>query len=101
MEMNAEFKKLTRGFHQNMFRDSASLQDMASEALLSIEPQDVSAVKTYLDELLSGNYSGTQLQDIWRHSLADIYFSDDQVLLEMLRLLRSTISVHPYLNRSE
>ena len=99
MEMNIEFKKLSRGFHQNMLRDVSSLEDMVAEALLCIEPGDVEGVKSYLDELLSGRYDGHKLQSLWRTSYADVYFNTDSDLLTVLKLLRSTIDTHPYLNR--
>jgi hypothetical protein len=99
MEMNAEFKKLSRGFHQNMLRDASSLEDMVAEALLCIEPGDVEGVKSYLDELLSGRYDGNKLQNLWRSSSADVFFNADSDLLKVLKLLRSTIDSHPYLSR--
>jgi hypothetical protein len=98
--MNAEFTKLTRGFHQDMLRNFSSIDEMVSEALLCIEPEDVAGARAYLDELLSGRYDAAQLQDIWRASRADIYFHDDAMLLAVLRRLRAVIDTHPYLRRS-
>jgi hypothetical protein len=101
MQIPREFKQLCRGFHQDLDLVVNSMDDIAREALLFIERQDVPVVKGFLDELLSGRLDAQELQEIWHSSPADIYFPNAEDLLMVLRHVRAAIDTHPNLTALE
>lgn len=100
MDMPEQFRKLTRGFHQRLFEDVSSLDELVDHVLLSIEPEDVPQARAFLDEIMSGQIDGAKLLEIWGSSRAAFDFADANDLLKVLRLVRKRMDSHPYLNRA-
>lgn len=87
--MLEEFKHICRLFHQDFPIDVTEDIEMIREAVRALEPDRRRALRSYLDDLLSGRYTDDELQDIWFASPADVYFPEPGELQKVLRLLRS------------
>ncbi len=89
------FKKACRNLGQDLEYEKPTLDYLAQIALIGIEHHEYPAIKTFLDELLSGRYSAEQLKEFWWSTPADIYFHEPHDLVTFLKLLRSTIEKTP------
>jgi hypothetical protein len=94
MHIPIEFMKFTDFFHQDFdlfFSDGTGLIE---DAISNTPAQDLIAIKTFLDELLtSGKYNEAQLRAIWRSTNAEIspFRGPDGSCTEFLNELRSSL----------
>jgi hypothetical protein len=95
MEIPKEFTELCRGFHQGMEYSVSSLDEMIIHVLWQLEETDLPGAQVFLSQLLSGQLSDGELQQLWRSTPADIYFPDTLELKKILGLLLEGMNTHP------
>lgn len=86
-----EFKKACRNLVQGLSDERPPLEHLVEIALIGIERHERPAIKSFLDELLSGRYSAEQLKEFWWSTPADIYFHNARDLFEFLALMRGAL----------
>lgn len=60
-------------------------EELAAGPLQYLSKEQKTALRVFLDHLLTGNYSEAQLQEIYRKGDADISFSPIRYLFELVR----------------
>jgi hypothetical protein len=85
------FVDTLRRFHQDIEKTCPTLELLAEFAVRGLRGEDREAVARFLDEVLSGRYSGGELTALLRRSPADIYLSDAKQVAELLRLMREML----------
>lgn len=81
MKTPKEFNKFGEGFHQDIADLTSGMNEMINEGIDYLNAQELVAVKSYIEHLLSGPYTSGQLDDIWQETGTDIYFHDKKILL--------------------
>lgn len=69
-----EFREIGRSFYQGIHHHYPSIEALAVVAVAGKNRRELTILKDYLDELLSGKYGGDELRAIWRKSGADVFF---------------------------
>jgi hypothetical protein len=88
-----EFKKVCRNLVQGL--EVSSREELMQVALLGIEPQERPVIKEFLDQLLSGKYSGEELKEFWWSMPADIVFHDGNDAVTFLTMVRDEVARTP------
>jgi hypothetical protein len=52
------------------------------------QKEGADTVRQFLDELLSGNHDGAELQEVWHRTGAGFFIADQRELLQFLALVR-------------
>ena len=91
-----EFKKACRNLGQDLDLFVKSLDDLVYTALIGITATEATAIRSFLDQLLSDRYSPDQLKSIWWSTPADLVFHDSRDVVTFLTRLREVISKPPY-----
>lgn len=86
-----EFRKVCRNLVQDLDLVASTPQELMQVAMLGVEPQERPAIKAFLDELLSGQYSDDQLKEIWWSMPSDIVFHEGRGVVTFLEMLRDEI----------
>jgi hypothetical protein len=91
MHIPEEFVTFTAFFHQDfdlMFPDGNGLIE---DAINHTSPEQRNVIKEYLDDLLSGKYSETELRHIWKTTRAEIspFRGNEGSCADFLKLIRS------------
>ena len=79
------FKKLIQDIDLIYPTAEAAIEDI----VMSLGLKQNISVKNYFDDLISGRYTSSQLDSIWRNSGAEIFFKGGDKSLQFLRLMRS------------
>lgn len=87
-----EFKKVCRNLGQDLDLVASSVEELMQVALLGIEPREHPAIRSFIDELLSGRYSDEQLKDIWWSMPADTVFYEGKAVVAFLTMLRAAVA---------
>ena len=85
-----EFKSLCRNLVQGTGISAA--EEFVQASLAGIDRRDYPAIKAFLDELLSGRYSGDELVEYWSTLPSDIFFYEGQGVVRFLTMLRDRVS---------
>lgn len=77
MKIPYEFHQLAGSFYPGSNEGTGSLEDWVESVVrFHGNKTQIPAIKRFLDELLSGNYSDEQLKEIWNDTSAGYDFSD-------------------------
>lgn len=90
LDIPDEFKKVCGNLVQGL--EVHSPQEIMQVALRGVEPRERLAIKTFLDELLSGRYTDDELKDIWWSMPADIVFYEGKAVVTFLTMLRDEVA---------
>lgn len=91
MRLPQEFKHLAQCFYQGSAKEISSPEEWVALALEHLNKKQRAVVKQFLEELLSRNPSGAELQQIWRDTGPDYDFPNDEHLRGMLTLIHDMI----------
>lgn len=86
-----EFKRLAERFYQGSDEDVSTPDEWVLQAVRGLNSRQKAVVKSFLDRVLSGSYSGADLQRIWNDTSADYDFRKDDHLRTFLTLIRDMI----------
>jgi hypothetical protein len=86
-----DFNKICRNFHQDVHLEFSSPEEMIRSAADELDGKQSNAVKSFLDELLSGRYDDDELQKMWFNTAADIYFPEPGELRAFLKRMRELL----------
>jgi hypothetical protein len=86
-----EFNHLTQWFYQGSLEEMSSPETWVASALAHLDKKQQRIVKRFLDELLSADYSDTELQEFWSSTATDYYLDDGQGLRGFLTMIRDMI----------
>jgi len=89
VQIPVQFQNIFAFFGQHMTYSYTKIEDMAHDAIISRNLKGNEEVKAYFDDLTSGKYTAEQLQNLWRSSRSEIYFSNGDQVLTFLKLMRS------------
>jgi hypothetical protein len=99
IEIPSEFKKMCRNLVQGL--DVETPDELVQHALVGIDREDASAIRKFLDELLSKNYKAEELHSFWWSLPSDIVFDKGDGVEAFLKLVRVTLSKPPYQDAAE
>lgn len=91
MNITEEFYDFCLYLHQDYTLYGPKPQDWIDGALRHMDKERRSALKDYLDGLLSGDYSDAQLQEIYRSTDTELRIWDDRGVRLFLEMVRDTI----------
>jgi hypothetical protein len=69
-----------------------SYEKLIEDAVESLNRQQALVVKQFLDELLSGRYSGADLVGIWRRTPAQMNLGNAKTTVARLKMMRDALS---------
>jgi hypothetical protein len=72
MNIPIAFLKFTEFFHQDFDLFYSDEKSLIEDAIGNTPSDDLSSIRNFLDELLSGKYSEAELRSIWRDTTAEI-----------------------------
>ena len=70
----------------------ASYEKLIVDVVASLNRQEALVVKQFLDELLSGRYSGADLVGIWRRTPAQMSIGNAKITVAHLKMMRDAVS---------
>lgn len=91
MEIPQEFKAFTRFFWQGSDEEVSEEKEWIANALRLTNTQQRAVVKRFLDELLTSNADGKELQRIWASGAPSYDIPNDAELRYFLTLVRDMI----------
>lgn len=91
MMISDEFYTLVRAFHQDIDFEASNEEELITILLNHFNAKGKTALRAFLDELLSGNLSGPELQQTWRDCDPDWGFEDAEHLRVFLTMVRDRI----------
>lgn len=91
MRVPDEFKHLAHCFHQDSDLEASTAEEWIANALEFLRKPQQRVVKEFLTELLRGNPTGPELQEIWNGTGPDWGFGDDRELRVFLTMIRDMI----------
>ncbi|MFL6951537.1 MAG: hypothetical protein ACJ8FU_25370, partial [Xanthobacteraceae bacterium] len=95
MRVPKEFDQFCRYFLEHQaFADlyDHSYEKLIEDAVASLNRQQALVVKQFLNELLSGRYSGADLVGIWRRTPAQMNLGDAKGTVARLKMMRDALS---------
>ncbi|MFL6973616.1 MAG: hypothetical protein ACJ8F2_17040 [Xanthobacteraceae bacterium] len=95
MRVPKEFDQFCRQFLEHQaFADlyDHSYEKLIEDAVASLNRQQALVVKQFLNELLSGRYSGADLVGIWRRTPAQMNLGDAKGTVARLKMMRDALS---------
>ena len=94
-----EFRLLCTGFHQDIELRDSSIETIVEEGIWILKghrPEEIDALKAFLDEILSGRYRLQEINKLWNTCPADIYVTGAQGAVELLKVVRSRLDQPPF-----
>jgi len=88
MRVPPQFADIFAFFHQD-FDIYPSFENGVEHIVKIFNLKNNPAAKAYFDDLINGDYTSGELQSLWTHSQAGIYFQNDNQVRNVLRLIRS------------
>lgn len=88
MRASVELYQFCSGMTQNLGKNVATFQDWIASAISFVPKDRLPIFRDYLDQLLSGNYSDAQLEEIYNSTYSEFASSGDggaRVLFEAAR----------------
>lgn len=85
------FIEICRRFHQDIGEVYSTLDDLAAYAVKGIKPADRATVAKFIDDLLSGKYTGGELKALFRRSPSEVYLEDSKHVVALLEAMRQKI----------
>lgn len=80
-------------FHQDIDKTHPTIEAMAAFAVQGLTDAERTEISSFLDEVLSGKYTGGELKALWRRSEADVYFRDSKDVVALLTAMREKLSM--------
>ena len=68
-----EFLQLCTHWHQDMPLFASTPEQIADELVKGVSERDKAVIKRFLDQLLSGRYSTSEIKGVWWRSLHDVF----------------------------
>jgi hypothetical protein len=77
----------------------ALLDQIVEEAIPILEgqkPESIAALRVFVDDVLSGRYTGEQINKLWNTCPADIYVRGQQGGTDLLKAVRRRLDLPPF-----
>ena len=91
MQIPEDFKRFTRCFWQGSDREATNLKEWIANALRLSTTAQQAVIKSFLDQLLSSNVDGKELQRVWASGGSSYGIDDNDQLQAFLVMVRDTI----------
>jgi len=91
-----EFRLLCQGFHEDIELQNSTFDQIVEEAIPILggqKPESIAALRVFLDDVLSGRYSGEQINKLWNTCPPDIYVSGPLAGTELLKAARRRVDL--------
>ena len=76
MQIPDDFMQSCHSFYQGKFEEHATEEECIADVLALFSDKRKQVIKKFLDELLSGRYSGAEIKRIWHSTIPSYEFSE-------------------------
>ncbi len=79
-------------FHQDIDAAYPTIEEMANFAVSILPVADRTEVSEFIDHVLTGDYTNSELKALWRRPDADVYFREGKHVRLLLGLMKEKLA---------